>query len=136
MTWAAGRSAANDAGYGKGATGARRPGVACCAGAPISAFKVLASPEGGTAKAPLGLIGPFDARSLDRDDANGESRLKRLLAENAGKLTFPSKFALNTNVGEALEAIIDPAGRVTAASPAADAGRQRLPIRIRLPSGF
>ncbi len=76
MTWTGDRSAANDAGHGKGATGARRPVVVCCTGAPIPAFKVVASPEGGTAKATSGLIGPFRACSLDRDVANGGSRFK------------------------------------------------------------
>lgn len=38
----------------------------------IPAIEVLASPEGGTAKATSGLIGPFGACCLDRGDANGE----------------------------------------------------------------
>ena len=62
-------------GDGKGVPGARRSGVVRCAGAPIPAFTVLPSPEVGTAKASLGLIGPCDARSLDRDNANDECRM-------------------------------------------------------------
>lgn len=82
MTWTGDRSAANDAGHGKGATRARRPVVVCCAGAPIPALKVVASPEGGTAKATSGLIGPFGACTLNRDDANGESLEKAGMQES------------------------------------------------------